>query len=66
MSKSPIRDIQTVETMEHWRHDHPFMSLEMATNSTLDPNIPVEVGRFLKIERTKQNLSMEATSPQFQ
>ena len=59
MSESPIRDVQRVETMEYWRHDHPSMSLEMATDPTFDPNIPIEVGRLLKVERTKQNLSME-------
>jgi cytoskeletal protein RodZ len=35
------------------------MSLEMATDPTFDPNIPIEVGRLLKVERIKQNLSME-------
>jgi len=35
------------------------MFLEMATDPTFDPNIPIEVGRRLKMERTKQNLSME-------
>ena len=35
------------------------MSLEMATDPTFDPNIPIEVGRLLNVERTKQNLSME-------
>ena len=45
--------------MEYWRHDHPPTYLEMATDPTFDPNIPIEVGRLLKVERTKQNLSME-------
>ena len=45
--------------MEYWRHHYPSIFLEMATDLTFDPNIPIEVGRFLKMERTKRDLSME-------
>jgi transcriptional regulator with XRE-family HTH domain len=56
---SPIGDVQREVSMKHLLRPCLFILQEMALPITPDPSAPYEIGRLLKMERTKQGLSME-------